>query len=189
MAVGAAGDQVTIPAIFINKVEGNMLRDALEGGKNVQVSIVNNLPEGPDQMDSDFDNGIIAHEYGHGISSRLTGGCLYGDEQAGEGWSDFFALMMTNNIDDNGDEPHGIGTYVSAEQNDGRGIRSYPYSRDMGNNLGTRLTVFDFTPSTDCCTQAYDDGEYDTGVINIGDEQGTYAKYTENIRKEWEIEL
>jgi len=62
-------------------------------------------------------------------------------------------------------------------------------SRDMGNNLGTRLTVFDFTPSTDCCTQAYDDGEYDTGVINIGDEQGTYAKYTENIRKEWEIEL
>ena len=31
-----------------------------------------------------------------------------------------FALMMTNTIDDNGEEPHGIGTYVSAEQNDGR---------------------------------------------------------------------
>ena len=46
---------------------------------------------------------------------------------------DFFTLMMTNSIDDSGEEPHGIGTYVSAEQNDG-GIRSYPYSRDMGIN-------------------------------------------------------
>ena len=42
--------------------------------------------------------------------------------------------MMTNTIDDNGEEPHGIGTYVSAEQNNGRGIRSYPYSRDMDIN-------------------------------------------------------
>jgi hypothetical protein len=24
--------------------------------------------------DGDFDNGIIAHEYGHGISTRLAGG-------------------------------------------------------------------------------------------------------------------
>ena len=27
----------------------------------------------PDR-DSDLDNGVIAHEYGHGISNRLTGG-------------------------------------------------------------------------------------------------------------------
>ena len=134
MAAGAVGDQVTIPAIFINKVEGNMLRDALEGGKNVQVSIVNNLPEGPDQMDSDFDNGIIAHEYGHGISSRLTGGCLYGDEQAGEGWSDFFALVMTTDESNFAEQSHGIGTYVSSQPVDGRGIRLAPYSRDMGLN-------------------------------------------------------
>ena len=62
-------------------------------------------------------------------------------------------------------------------------------SEDMGRNLGTRLTVFDFTPSSPCCTQAYDNGEYDTGVINMGDESGEYAKYTEIVRKEWGIEL
>ena len=62
-------------------------------------------------------------------------------------------------------------------------------SGNMGNNLGTRLNVFDFTPSTDCCTQAYDDGEYDTGVINIGEAREEYAKYTESVRKEWGIEL
>ena len=62
-------------------------------------------------------------------------------------------------------------------------------SEDMGRNLGTGLSVFDFTPSTDCCTQAYDDGEYDTGVINIGEAREEYAKYTESVRKEWGIEL
>ena len=41
-----------------------------------------------------------AHEYGHGISNRLTGGpgtvsCLNNGEQMGEGWVDGFALMMT----------------------------------------------------------------------------------------------
>ncbi len=49
-----------------------------------------------------FDNGVIAHEYGHGISNRLTGGasnvgCLSNQEQMGEGWSDWFGLMLTIN--------------------------------------------------------------------------------------------
>ena len=62
-------------------------------------------------------------------------------------------------------------------------------SEDMGRNLGTGLSVFDFTPSSPCCTQAYDNGEYDTGVINIGEAREEYAKYTESVRKEWGIEL
>src|SRR5690606_7618467 len=45
--------------------------------------------------DGDFDNLVILHEYGHGVSNRLTGGpnassCLQNQEQMGEGWSDFF---------------------------------------------------------------------------------------------------
>ena len=135
MAAGTEGGDVTIPAVFMSKLDGEALRDYLNSDGVIEATFVNNSPPGPEFLDGDFDNGIIAHEYGHGISTRLAGGnCLWGDEQAGEGWSDFFALMMTNDIDDNGEEPHGIGTYVSAEQNDGRGIRSYPYSRDMGNN-------------------------------------------------------
>ncbi len=45
--------------------------------------------------DGDLDNGIIVHEYGHGVSNRLAGGpantsCLNNQEQMGEGWSDYF---------------------------------------------------------------------------------------------------
>ena len=59
-------------------------------------------------------------------------------------------------------------------------------SGNMGNNLGTRLNALDFNPSTDCCYQAYDDGEYDTGVINI---DADYADYAEACLKEWGIKL
>ena len=55
---------------------------------------------GTPQRDGDVDNGIIVHEYGHGISNRLTGGggggCLGNAEQMGEGWSDYYGLMFTH---------------------------------------------------------------------------------------------
>ena len=53
------------------------------------------LLTGPPQRDGDLDNGIIIHEYGHGISTRLTGGPAnvrlpgHPPSRAGEGWSDF----------------------------------------------------------------------------------------------------
>jgi extracellular elastinolytic metalloproteinase len=68
----------------------------------------------PDR-DGDLDNGIIIHEYGHGISNRLTGGpgaagCLGNQEQAGEGWSDYFAVLMTMQPGDTGAQRRGVGT-------------------------------------------------------------------------------
>ncbi|KAH6596676.1 hypothetical protein BASA61_003370 [Batrachochytrium salamandrivorans] len=51
--------------------------------------------------DGGFDNGIVIHEYGHGVSNRLTGGsatsgCLRTAEARGmgEGWGDALALMV-----------------------------------------------------------------------------------------------
>ena len=53
--------------------------------------------------DGDFDNGIIIHEYGHGVSTRLTGGpsnssCLGGTQSGGmgEGWSDWWSIVFTH---------------------------------------------------------------------------------------------
>ncbi len=88
------------------------------------------------QRDGDLDNGIIIHEYGHGISTRLTGGpgtsaCLNNSEQAGEGWSDFFGLWMTMEVGDLPAGGRGVGTYALAQPTDGPGIRDYPYSTDM----------------------------------------------------------
>ena len=92
--------------------------------------------------DSDLDNGIIAHEYGHGVSNRLTGGphnvnCLFNFEQMGEGWSDLHTLFLTAALTDTGSMSRGIGTYVLGQPPDGPGIRNFPYSTDLGINPQT----------------------------------------------------
>ncbi len=89
--------------------------------------------------DGNFDSGIVIHEYGHGISIRLAGGpgtagCLSGQEQAGEGWSDWFALMMTMNEGDVGTSRRGIGTYALGQATTGTGIRAKPYSTSFSVN-------------------------------------------------------
>lgn len=99
-------------------------------------------PANPDR-DGDADNGIIAHEFAHGISNRLTGGpanvgCLGNAEQAGEGWSDYYALMMTTDwaiatVSD-GPLPRPIGTYALGQPTNGAGIRVFPYSTNLAVN-------------------------------------------------------
>ncbi len=92
--------------------------------------------------DGDFDNGVIAHEYGHGISNRLTGGaaaasCLQNSEQMGEGWSDFFGLILTIQPGNTGPQARGIGTWLLGEGPNGDGIRTFPYSTNMAINPHT----------------------------------------------------
>lgn len=96
--------------------------------------------------DGDFDNLVIVHEYGHGISNRLTGGpgsagCLWNTEQMGEGWSDYFGLMMTMKAGDAGDDGRGIGTYLFNEGPTGGGIRTYKYSTNMSVNPHTYNSI------------------------------------------------
>lgn len=86
--------------------------------------------------DGDFDNGIIAHEYAHGISNRFTGGpanvgCLGNSEQMGEGWSDYYSLMTTMKPGDSGPMGRGIGTYALGQPTSGPGIRPRRYSTDL----------------------------------------------------------
>ena len=91
--------------------------------------------------DGSFDNGIIAHEFGHGVSNRLTGGAANANALTtiqsrgmGEGWSDFFSLVMTQDPSDQGNDGRGIGTYVLGESSNGPGIRSQKYSYDTSIN-------------------------------------------------------
>ncbi|AKD03880.1 T9SS-dependent M36 family metallopeptidase [Pontibacter korlensis] len=129
------GTAVLIPAIMISKADGEKLKAALSQGLAGSLRREGGVPP---LRDGDLDNGIIAHEYGHGISIRLTGGpstqCLSGAEQGGEGWSDYFALFMTMRPGDTGPQRRGIGTYVQSQGTDGDGIRPAPYSTDMGIN-------------------------------------------------------
>lgn len=92
--------------------------------------------------DGNFDNLVIAHEYGHGITNRLTGGaaaagCLQSNEQMGEGWSDYFGIIMTMTADDIGPDPRPVGTYLFGQGPNGNGIRPFPLSTDLTVNPHT----------------------------------------------------
>ncbi len=133
MGPGADGGSVTIPSVMVSQTDGEAIISALQNGEVLSATLVNN---GPFNIDGDFDNGIIAHEFGHGISNRLTGGpssvnCLFNDEQMGEGWSDWFGLMITMKSTDVGATRRGIGTFAVSQPITGNGIRPAPYSTDF----------------------------------------------------------
>ncbi len=138
MAGGDDGAQVTIPVIMIGVGLCTDIRVFAGNGLSLTF-VVPPTGSGPDEVSGSLDNGIIAHEYGHGISNRLIGGgnntgCLGNGEQMGEGISDFFSLVTTVKPGDTGEMGRGIGTFATREDVDGVGIRRFPYSTDMSVN-------------------------------------------------------
>ena len=142
LADDAGVSGVTIPAVGMRSGDCELMKQALANRETVRLTLVAPEINGPDSLDASFDNGIVAHEYAHGISIRLTGGpsvstCLLNDEQMGEGWSDFFALVTTVKPDQNGKLARGIGNYVLYEDLQGTGIRRAAYSTDLKVNNQT----------------------------------------------------
>ena len=141
MNPGAFGSQVTIPSVMLKKSDCEKIKVIIAAGGTVKVTFQERTNKSK-YLDGALDNGIIAHEFGHGISTRLTGGrlnssCLSNDEQMGEGWSDFFSLVMTHEEGDKGTDSRGIGTFADAQTIASKGIRRFPYSTDMSINPQT----------------------------------------------------
>jgi len=141
--MGGADPTVVIPSVMISLDDANLFKANLP----LDATIADGTGGSPDR-DSDLDNGVIAHEYGHGISNRLTGGpgvvtCLGNAEQMGEGWSDWFALTLTTDPSDTATTPRGVGAYVSFQPADGLGIRPTQYTTDMSVNPSTYAWVAD----------------------------------------------
>ncbi len=144
---------VTIPSLFLPKSTCDLIRRSITSDVVVKATLQNLESGGPSQLDAAFDNGIMAHEFGHGISNRLTAGasntgclrCIDDDgdgncdrgEQMGEGWSDFFALITTVKSGDDGADRRGIGNFAAGQSANGSGIRRFPYSTDMTINPQT----------------------------------------------------
>jgi len=91
--------------------------------------------------DGDLDAGIVIHEYGHGISNRLTGGpsnvnCLRTAESGGmgEGWGDFWATQLRQRGDYERTKLFPMGDYDTNQVN---GIRKFPYTTLMSVNPET----------------------------------------------------
>ena len=125
---------INIISCSVSDITGNIIKTALQSGAaNATISA---NPSSTD-IDADYDNGVIVHEYGHGISTRLTGGpsnssCLGNAEQMGEGWSDYFALMLgTDWTKAKPNDARAIGNYVIGQGLTGPGIREFPYSYNM----------------------------------------------------------
>lgn len=135
--MGGEDNSITIPAVMISADRCEGLLDLVSrAGSSATIT----WGRGDGAFDSSLDNLIITHEYAHGVTTRLTGGkdnimCLDNDEQMGEGWSDYFGLMLTTDWQTaNGSDRRGIGTYVTNQSNKGKGIRNYPYSTNMSTN-------------------------------------------------------
>jgi len=136
--MGGTDATLTIPCLAINTSAANAIIAQLNASVPVTATLTSGI-----YRDGDFDNGIITHEYGHGVSNRLTGGpsgasCLGHAEQGGEGWSDYLALMLTTNWASatltDGPNARPIGNYSLSQNTSGVGIRRYPYSTNMAVN-------------------------------------------------------
>lgn len=131
---GGNNEELIIPAIIVGKTEGDFLVNEITGGTVINTTLKYDFNG---FKHSGWDNGIVAHEYGHGISNRLTADgydCLYYPEQMGEGWSDFFALMLTTRPGDTSSLARSMGTYTMNQLPTDLGIRPAKYSPDFGIN-------------------------------------------------------
>ncbi|KAI8830203.1 Fungalysin metallopeptidase-domain-containing protein [Chytriomyces cf. hyalinus JEL632] len=88
--------------------------------------------------DGAYDNGVVYHEMGHGLSNRLTGGgsnpnCLSSSQSGGmgEGWSDLWAVVLTAPATATRNTDIDMGRYVLGGD---KGIRTYPYSTSLTTN-------------------------------------------------------
>lgn len=141
ITMGGSAPAVTIPSVMVSLDDGDLFKANLPANATVRANPLTSI-----NRDSDLDAGVIAHEYGHGISNRLTGGpaivsCLNNAEQMGEGWSDWLALTLTTRPSDTATTARGIGSYLVYEPPGGGGIRPTPYSTDMAVNPSTYASV------------------------------------------------
>lgn len=117
--------------------------------------------------DGGTDNGVVTHEYAHGISNRLTGGpnsatCMSSGEQMGEGISDYFGLMYTqnwatSNLNSGFANPRAVGIYAAGQSINGGGIRSKKYT--------TNFTINDLVYKTSIPSESHDRGEIWCSVL------------------------
>lgn len=112
-------------------------------GRNASMSMyVSNCNDSSIFRDGAYDNGVMSHEYGHGISIRLAGGpnnvnTLVTAESAQEGIADYFGTIMTIEPGDQGSDSRSVGTWLLSQSGSGGGARTYPYSTDMSINPDT----------------------------------------------------
>ncbi len=136
IGAGPDGAIVHIPVVMLNIRDVRLIQPF--AGHGLKVTLQRPAPYHPKILDSDLENVMIAHEFGHGVSIRLVGGphisCMHNAEEMGEGWSDFLALAVTAKPGDTGTTARTFGQYATREQEGQNGYRRHAYSTDMAVN-------------------------------------------------------
>jgi hypothetical protein len=153
--VGSMGEDatisaaITIPSLIVSQTDGAAIRALVPGSVPAQLVRLDAV-----DRDGTIDNMIVAHEWGHYISSRLIGNAngLSTNLAAGlgEGWADFHALILQAKAEDAllASNANFTGVYSDgAYAQDGpqiagltastafySGSRRYPYSSDLSKN-------------------------------------------------------
>jgi hypothetical protein len=136
--MGGSSGTITIPSLSVTQADGALIRAQLGAGVTVTMNRPVQL-----QRDGTIDGTIVAHEWGHHVSNRLIGDASGLSNQQGggmgEGWSDFFALLMTVRPGDNLAACFAVGAYalsgnVIPTNAYYFAIRRYPFSTDMTKN-------------------------------------------------------
>ncbi len=112
-SMGGSNSGIRIPSVMVSYNSGSSLR-----GQAGQAATLRQKTVQPLQIDGDLDAGIVFHEYGHGLTSRMIGGMsgpLAG--AVGEGASDTNAFMVLG-------RPI-VGDYAYSNP---AGIRRYSYA-------------------------------------------------------------
>jgi hypothetical protein len=115
------------------------------------------------RRDSALDASLIAHEYGHGVSRRLTGGpsnasSLNAVQSSGlnEGWSDWWSLMLLQQSASETTTGRALSTYLRGQNQSGSGIRDFRYDYDITSQ--TFETFLQYGPAPDQSFEEHDSG-------------------------------
>ncbi|MBZ4394554.1 M36 family metallopeptidase [Myxococcus sp. AS-1-15] len=125
-----------LATLSITLEDGLALKELLSRG-----SLTGAMTRAPVPLrDASLDNTIVAHEWGHILSRRLT---LCAEPQCramGEGWSDFLALLMMVRETDAPQGTYAVGAHAAQAfgQSTYFGVRRTPYSTNLDLN-GLRL--------------------------------------------------
>ncbi|HEX6834060.1 MAG TPA: M36 family metallopeptidase, partial [Rudaea sp.] len=154
--MGAGGDPVLAEAQDGSGTDNSNFATPPDGLSGRMQMYIFDFPT--PKRDGSLDGHIMLHELTHGLSNRLigNGNGLTWDVGGGmgEGWSDFYALSLTNNSNtQDPDAPYAFAGYATYQllgltDNYLYGLRRFPYSTDNTVNPLTWADVDDVTFNT-----------------------------------------
>jgi hypothetical protein len=134
-----------LPSLEIGASDGAALAAALaQGPFSVGLRRVVGI-----ERDSDLDNTVIAHEFGHYLHRRLSQCASEPCNGMSEGWGDFNALMMLLREGDPRGGTYAVSAYASTIAGADAayfGLRRFPYSTDRTKNALTYRHIVDGEP-------------------------------------------